>query len=118
MAKMLRPTKRGTELGIFTEKRTGINGEYAVVIYNKDAQQFILDNIEAIVHHINTAKKDTGFHESHGQAWTPGHDECLVDLFNKNVPVGEIAVTLKRSEEGIRARLKKLGLINHRSDAK
>ena len=32
-------------------------------------------------------------------------------------PVKEIAVTLKRTETGIRSRLKKLGLIERRSDA-
>ena len=37
-------------------------------------------------------------------------------LYNKNVPVSEIAVTLMRTESGIRARLKKLGLIEKRSE--
>ena len=43
-------------------------------------------------------------------------EECLIELFNKNVPVSEIAVTLMRTESGIRARLKKLGLIEKRSE--
>ena len=41
-----------------------------------------------------------------------------MDLFNKNVPVSEIAETLMRTETGIRARLKKIGLIDNRSDAR
>ena len=41
-----------------------------------------------------------------------------IDLFNKNVPVSEIATTLMRTETGIRARLKKMGLIEHRGDIK
>ena len=51
-----------------------------------------------------------------GQPWTTTHDEILTDLFRKQVPVKEIAVTLKRTEIGIRSRLKKLGLIERRSD--
>ena len=108
------PTPQGMELGITNETRSGINGEYNVVVYNKDAQQLIVDNIEAIValRNENTEKAA----DNQGQAWTPAHDECLTELFNKNVPVSEIAVTLMRTETGIRARLKKLELIEKRSD--
>ena len=53
-----------------------------------------------------------------GIAWTPAHEECLVDLFSKNVPISEIAVTLMRTETGIRAKLKKMGLIDNRADAR
>lgn len=111
-----RPTKQGEELGILTEQRTGMYGEYTVVLYNKNAQQFIVDNIETIVN--NAASKNKAVAENQGQPWTPAHEECLVDLFNKNVPVSEIAVTLKRSEEGVRARLKRLGIIESRSEAR
>ena len=107
-----RPTEQGKELGISSEKRMGLNGEYVVVVYSKDAQQFILDNIEAIM------ALSSKIAANQGQAWTAAHEECLVDLFNKNVPVSEIAATLMRTETGIRARLKKLGLINNRSDAR
>ena len=113
-----RPTEQGIGLGISAEKRMGMNGEYVVVVYSKEAQQFIVDNIEAIICHASAAKKDTEAYENQGQSWTLAHEECLIDLFNKDVPVSEIAVTLKRSEGGIRAKLKKLGLIDNRSDAR
>ena len=44
-----RPTETGMQFGISLETRTGMNGEYTVVVYNKEAQAFILDNIEAII---------------------------------------------------------------------
>lgn len=111
-----RPTQRGQELGITTETRTGMNGDYIVVVYNNKAQQFIIDNLEAII--ANSDNKSDIDAENQWQPWTPAHDECLIDLFNKNVPASEIAVTLKRTDRGIRARLKKLGLINKRGDIK
>ena len=111
-----RPTEQGQMLGISSEKRTGMNGEYVVVVYSKDAQQFILDNIEAIV--TNISNISTKKADNQGQAWTAAHEECLVDLFNKKVPVSEIAATLMRTETGIRAKLKKMGLIDNRSDAR
>ena len=43
-----RPTSAGRDLGIFTEARTGMNGDYIAVLYNRNAQQFIIDNLDAI----------------------------------------------------------------------
>ena len=43
-----RPTEQGSNIGISTEVRTGQIGEYTVVVYNKEAQTFIVDNLEAI----------------------------------------------------------------------
>lgn len=109
------PTEHGKELGIFAEERTGQYGTYITVLFSSAAQQFIYDNIEAIIDSKN--EKDDPISEFHGRPWTESHDECLIDLFKKNVPVSEIASTLKRTDGGIRARLKRLGLIENRSDA-
>lgn len=113
--KTKRPTQHGNDLGIFVEDRIGMYGPYSVVLYNANAQQFIVDNIDAIVESKYNKNKEA---ENQGIAWSSAHEECLIDLFNKNVPVEEIAITLKRTETGIRARLKKLGLIDNRADAK
>lgn len=99
-----RPTKQGGELGIFLESRTGLNGVYFVVVYNLDAQHFILDNLDAIMEFENRRT------ENQGQPWTAEHDSCLMDLHEKGVPINEIAITLKRNSGAIRARLKKLNL--------
>lgn len=48
-----RPTEMGRQLGISLEMRNGMNGEYQVVVYNKEAQTFILDNIDAIITLVN-----------------------------------------------------------------
>lgn len=44
-----RPTEGGKELGITTEIRHGMQGDYTVVLYNLSAQHFIIDNIEAVI---------------------------------------------------------------------
>lgn len=111
-----RPTEQGKALGISTEKRIGRNGEYTGVYYNCEAQQFILDNIDTVIATISD--KSAAKPENQGLPWIPTHEECLVDLFQKNVPISEIAATLSRTETGIRDKLKKMGLIEHRSDAK
>ena len=40
-----KPTPKGMELGIEEEMRTNANGNYWVVIYNRNAQQFIVENV-------------------------------------------------------------------------
>ena len=99
-----RPTNRGGVLGIRTETRNGANGPYSVVVYNQEAQQFLLDNIDAALelYHQKT--------ENRGQPWSPEQDQCLRELYQKGVDMKEIAATLKRNTGAVRARLKKLGI--------
>lgn len=115
------PTAQGESVGISVEEREGPNGRYLTVVYNINAQHFILDNIDGIIaqNSLSTGQKTEKGKpaEKQGEAWTQNYDETLIDLFKKNVPVSEIAVTLKRSEGGVRARIKRLGLIEKRSDA-
>ena len=44
-----KPTDNGMQLGITSEQRQRQNRIYTVVVYNKAAQQFILDNLDAAV---------------------------------------------------------------------
>ncbi len=44
-----RPTESGSNLGIATELRNGMRGDYTVVVYNRNAQQFIMDNMDSII---------------------------------------------------------------------
>ena len=63
----------------------------------------IIDNLDAILAAENMQT------EMQGAPWTKEHDDCLVDLYKKSVPMSEIAITLKRSTSAVRGRLKKLG---------
>lgn len=91
------------ETGISVEERTSSNGPYQVVVYNNAAQHFIIDNLDAILTAENMQT------QMQGAPWTKEHDDCLIDLYKKSVPVSEIAITLKRSASAVRGRLKKLG---------
>lgn len=44
-----RPTEQGVNMGITTEQRSGQRGVYTVVVYNREAQGFIIDNLDAIL---------------------------------------------------------------------
>jgi len=107
------PTSNGNDIGIFEEERTGMYGFYTAILFSPHAQQFIYDNLDSII----DSKKESRS-EFQGSHWTEEHEDSLIDMFNKGVPVREIAATLKRTETGIRARLKKIGLIENRRDAK
>ena len=102
-----RPTQQGRELGITTEQRLGKYGEYTAVIYNREAQNFILDNIDAIIA-INNEKKPS---KPKGEPWNVIDDEFLRDLTAKNISVEKIAESFKRTSDEIYDRQKVLGLL-------
>ena len=57
--KAKRPTETGHALGIFTEERVSLEGHpYTAVLYNRDAQQFLMDNMDAILAIDSGAKSD------------------------------------------------------------
>ena len=39
----------GESLGISEELRHGMYGDYMVVIYNREAQQFVIDNLPSVI---------------------------------------------------------------------
>ena len=100
-----RPTPQGESVGICIESRTNHSGVYFVVVYNRDAQNFIIDNLDAIIEFGHSKM------ENQGQPWSMEHDQCLRDLYAQNVPIKEIAATLRRNSGAVRKRLKKLGII-------
>ena len=104
-----RPTEAGGKMGISVAERIGDKGPYQAVVYDVSAQQFIVKNLDAIQPALNTQI------ELQGTPWKKAHDDCLIDLYQKSVPINEIAVTLKRNASAIRKRLKKLGLTHGNS---
>ena len=103
--KTKRPTPRGESVGIGLDARTGNSGMYFVVVYDLAAQHFVLDNLDAILE-MERAKK-----ENQGQPWSAEHDNCLAELYRQGVPIKDMAIALKRNTGSVRARLKKLGII-------
>lgn len=48
-----RPTETGYQLGISVGIRSSIKGEYSVVLYNENAQAYILEHISEIIVRMN-----------------------------------------------------------------
>lgn len=103
------PTEKGSVLGIITETRMGQYGEYTIVLYDINAQHFIIDNFDAVVE-INNQTKSRTNKTNDTSEWTTVHDEVLRDLSQKNFTVSQIADILKRSVEDVNERQKVLGL--------
>lgn len=133
-----KPTSDGIELGLLTEERTGQYGPYTVVLFSASAQTFVYDHTEAIAEHHqqakavkkeqraaakaekNAAKAEKAtvpFQNQQPQSgfldrpWTDTHDERLRSMTAAGATVAEMADTIKRTEEGIRERLRVLGLM-------
>ena len=101
-----RPTEAGWKLGISTQQRSGQNGDYTAVVYDQQAQQFILDNLDAII-----AINATPLHENQGKPWGPEEDTYLRQAAQAGADVKVMSAELKRTRAAVRARLEKLGLI-------
>lgn len=92
------PTEKGKSIGISLEHRTGANGPYNVVLYALNAQKFMIEHLPII---ISTSIP--------GQMpWSKEHDATVLELYEQDVPIQEIAITLKRSEDDVLSRLKVL----------
>lgn len=99
------PTAAGMELGISQEVRSGANGSYTVVVYNENAQRYIVDNIDAILEAEKLRFK------MQGMPWSQAEDEFLEEQAARGIPVYDIALALKRNISSVRARTKKLSLV-------
>lgn len=99
------PTAAGMELGISQEVRSGANGSYTVVVYNENAQRYIVDNIDAILEAEKLRFK------MQGMPWSQAEDVFLEEQAARGIPVYDIALALKRNISSVRARTKKLGLV-------
>ena len=51
-----KPTKQGFDLGLSTVDKSGKDGDYTVILYNKNAQQYILDHLDQIAE-INMSRE-------------------------------------------------------------
>ena len=47
------PTKAGEDMGLFIETRLGYTGEYYIVQYPKQMQEFIIDNFDNLIEFLN-----------------------------------------------------------------
>lgn len=74
--------------------------------YNKQVQyQPVIK--KTVVHKTNRP-------ENAGKAWSKEDDQLLITMYNGQVSKKEMCDTLKRSEEGLAARLVRLGMIKKR----
>lgn len=82
-----------------------------MVLFNLDAQHFILDNIDCVLNY-NSEKNTTLAHkkENQGTPWTHEQEQALIQMFNRGITILKMANTLQRTPQGISARLKKLGI--------
>ena len=108
--KCKRPTENGISLGISVVNKTGQYGTpYQVVVYDVNAQRFIIDNVFAILDNHIKGRGKVGA-SSQGMPWTIDDEQILYDLYKQNIPTEQIARSLNRTPGAVRSHLTKLGL--------
>lgn len=110
------PTEHGKAMGIMTVEREGEFGKYTAVFFDSVAQQFVFDNIDAIIE--KKAEENDKLSEYHARKWYPEQDEKLTQMFRSGATLKEMSYALKRTDGGIRSRLKRLGLVENKYDVK
>ena len=106
-----RPTQSGAALGITTETRTGRDGQYIAVLYNRNAQHFILENIGLIVGSVERYKQKRSEERAFSnRPWSAKEVLRLDELFRQGAQVGDIARELNRSTTSVNAMLAKLNV--------
>ena len=95
-----RPTDFGLSLGVILEPKTRPDGtNYVSLLYQKPAQQFIIDNIDAIID-INAKvceptlkkKQNRARAPMQGSAWTDEQERLLVAMFRYGEPTAKIEI--------------------------
>ena len=112
------PTLKGESMGVIGESRVGYKGDaYTAILFNADAQRIIYDNLKSIVidHYdrINNKKADSseGMPENAGLPWSAADEKRLKEMYLDGLTAEAIAADLKRNVSGVKARMKKLGLV-------
>ena len=93
-ARVKRPTESGKEIGILQEERRGQYGNYFVVLYNRDAQQFIIDNLDAVIEH-NKVRFDKPLEASKEGVGTIAH----ISVKNRDREISQIIKDLKAKQK-------------------
>ena len=62
--KLRRPTEKGKELGMIAAERTGRNGRYIAVTYDRSAQTYLLDHMAQIAAHAADSRREREEHAS------------------------------------------------------
>ncbi len=99
-------TEQGKSLGMYETMRNSRFGSYVSVMFSPEAQQFVFDNIDALVARQGPKKLP----ERYLAAWEEKEEDELIRMYESGIPVKEIAAELQRTKSAIRARLKMLGL--------
>ena len=100
------PTARGKEFGIIVETRHSEHGVNIKYLLDENAQQFVFDNIEAVIE----CRKNLV--ENRGKVWTAEDDALLKELYDNRIPIRDMANMLKRSTNGVYMRILTLGIFD------
>lgn len=119
------PTEFGLNNGVILEQNFRSDGsKYSSIKYQQAAQRFIIDNIDAIAEicsieeHNDKIKKENIRADAplQGSVWTREQEQILIEMFNQGMSAAKISERMKRTTGGIASKLKKLGLIENKSD--
>ena len=84
-----------------------------MVLYNRQAQQFLVDHLPAILEEATPQKADVPAApltpDTPVPILTKAEENQMIDLYLSKTPLADIAAAMRLSENGVKLALKKLG---------
>ena len=102
--KVMVPTDHGKEMGITNSIENKGRGPRVQYFLDENAQQFVYDNIEAVIDFRAQLRGNKG------KTWTAEDDEKLTQMYENGVAIKDMANELKRSVNGVYMHILALGL--------
>lgn len=110
-------TKEGAEIGIFSEKRVSQNNTiYFIILFNKSAQQFVVDNLDAVIEHNRVRSVMQKAKRQENKAFKKyGNrdiaDEIIADLHSAGATIDDIVYSTDLDENTVLSKMKKMNII-------
>lgn len=104
----------GEAIGITKEERFSRSGVYKVAVYSREAQEFLLDNLDSIFDFAEKYRNERK--EEKKRPWTREDEEELITLFQGAATARQIAAKLNRPTREVEKRLIRLGLLSEAED--
>lgn len=108
----VRSGPRAAEIGIIEAEQTNPEGNtYTAVLYNENAQRFVLSKLAVIL--SEKGNPSSRKHPNKGRPWTKEDDAILCSMLETGTAISAIATELGRTQRAIEMRLEKLELNTH-----
>ena len=111
------PTPQGEALGISEQETSNSSGVYRYIAFDKNAQQFVFDNLPAIIETSNRESEQKQAlrktqRENKNKPWSDEETARLCTMHQNGLTLKAISAELQRTRRSVKDKLISLGILN------